>query len=194
MNKIFVHINRTLSLLMAMIMFFMLYSCQKSPTISSVQNEKDDKLIAEFIASHSLSPSGEIVSSSEGGSIPLSDTIYSTQDFHIVHLSHGAGVSPSINDRVDITYRGYYLHDLHLFDSKDTPTPVWLSGAIEGISKAVTSMKTASNDNPTPGKAWVIIPSRMGWGADDIDTPSVPANTCLLYYIELHSISTIEKQ
>ena len=183
---------KTLSLLAAMIMFFLVFSCQKSPTTSTVQNDIDDRLIADFIATHSLSTAGEIVASGQSGDIPLLDTITQVGEIHVVYLKQGNGVSPTSKDRVDVTYRGYFLHDLSLFEEKSEIEKVWLSGAIEGIQKALTTMKTPSDGDATSSKAWIIIPSRLGWGADEMTSPSVPANTCLLYYMELHSISTIE--
>ena len=186
--------RKTLSLLVAMIMFFLAFSCQKSPTISSFQNEEDDRLIADFIATHALSPSGEIVAGGQTGSIPLSDTVTRVGEIHIVHLKQGTGVTPSTKDRVDVTYRGYFLHNLNLFEEKREREKVWLSGAIEGIQKALTAMKTPSDSDNAASKAWIIIPSRLGWGADEMTSPVVPANTSLLYYMELHSISTIDNK
>ena len=194
------HHKYALSLFSAVIMLFLCISCGRNLNTSTAQDARDTAKIENFINTYSLSPNGELVPTegSPTGSIPLIDTAKAIGRIYIIHIQEGSGSLASTQDRALLTYKGYYLDNLELFDSyTDTEKmfELWISGAIKGIQSGLTAMKT-SEKNPIgvynkPGIAWLIIPSSLAWGTTGQSNPVVPSNTCLVYKITLYSVNNI---
>ena len=96
-------------------------------------------------------------------------------------LKEGVGLSPTHSNKVKAHYKGT-LMDGTVFDSsydRGEPIVLGVSQVIKGWQEALVLMK--------PGAKWMLyIPPYLGYG--DRGTGSIPANSLLIFEIELISI------
>jgi FKBP-type peptidyl-prolyl cis-trans isomerase len=95
-------------------------------------------------------------------------------------FEEGVGTSPAANDTVSIRYSSYLLEhsvvDTDFPDEQDPADYVLGSGSlVQGVDEAITYMKKG-------GKAWVIVPSYLGYGNY---TYYYDPYTPLIFYLEL---------
>ncbi|WP_153447932.1 FKBP-type peptidyl-prolyl cis-trans isomerase [Vibrio algicola] len=93
----------------------------------------------------------------------------------------GTGVTPKATDTVVVNYEGKLI-DGKKFDSsydRKEPATFPLNRVIPGWTEAVQLMKVGS-------KYQVVIPPELAYGAQD--TPTIPANSTLVFEIELMSV------
>lgn len=96
-------------------------------------------------------------------------------------LKQGTGATPKASDRVKTHYRGT-LTDGTEFDSsykRGTPSEFGVTGVIKGWTEALQLMKE--------GAKWELyIPANLAYG--ERGRPSIPANSALIFEIELLEI------
>lgn len=100
-----------------------------------------------------------------------------TDGVSVTAIVEGTGKSPTANDVVLINYKGT-LPDGSVFDeAQEAMLP--LEGIIPGFIQALLKMQSG-------GKYAVIIPSKLGYGADKVGP--IPPNTDLHFEIELLAV------
>ncbi|KQR86221.1 FKBP-type peptidyl-prolyl cis-trans isomerase [Sphingomonas sp. Leaf343] len=91
-------------------------------------------------------------------------------------LKPGAGAKPTNTDVALINYEGKLLNG-STFDKSQQPTPMPVAGVVPGFSEALKLM-------PKGAKYRVWLPAALGYG-DKSPSPSIPANSTLVFDIEL---------
>lgn len=101
----------------------------------------------------------------------------------IRHLEEGAGASPNSESMVTVHYEGR-LVDGRLFDSsrdRGEPATFPLAGVIPGWREALPMMREG-------GRAEVVIPADLAYGDRSMARGLIPANSTLLFEVELISV------
>ena len=132
-------------------------SCEK-------QSKKDRDLILKYISDNNLNA----VEGPEGL-------------FYVIDQA-GAGGNPSTSSTVTVHYEGFLL-DGSKFDSsidRGTPSTFGLSQVIRGWQLGIPFFKSG-------GKGKLIIPSSLGYGSQSVGNGDIPANSVLIFNIELIS-------
>ncbi|CAM2008736.1 FKBP-type peptidyl-prolyl cis-trans isomerase [Acanthopleuribacter pedis] len=96
-------------------------------------------------------------------------------------LTQGSGEKPTAESRVKVHYRGRLI-DGKEFDSsykRNKPAEFRLNGVIKGWQESLVEM-------PVGSKWEVFIPPALGYG--ERGTPNIPANSLLIFEIELLEI------
>lgn len=117
--------------------------------------------------------------SRENGVIALSQGVL----YKVLTIGNNDGVHPSHRSIVTVHYTGRTIND-NVFDSScgETPLAFRLSDLIEGWIIAIQNMCV--------GDKWEIyIPSELGYGR--FSQPGIPANSTLIFEIELLSIIAV---
>ncbi len=91
----------------------------------------------------------------------------------------GTGDLPVTNSILSITFTGK-LTDGTIFTAGTTPVEVYITNQIEGLAEGFRLMRNGS-------KATFIIPPDLGFG--DLTAGEIPANSVIIYEIEVHGIS-----
>lgn len=164
----------------------------------------DDDLLVDFLQSHYLTPEKEI-DSIRNGETPLYEQV-ETQEVTLNDIKYklyyytdfeGVGANPTMNDSVQILYRGFLL-DSTLFDQNlsFTSTKSWLqltnviSGWRYGIphykegEKIIYPDESFSYENT--GDGIIFMPSGMAYGPNA--TPAIPSNSCLYFFTSLGKV------
>ncbi len=124
------------------------------------QKKKDQELIQKYIKENQLS------------------TKKTASGIHYVIEKQGKGTSPDVSSNVRVHYEGTLL-DGKVFDSsyqRGEPIEFPLRNVIKGWQESVPLLKPG-------GKGKFLIPSHLAYGQRD--TPSIPANSVLVFTIEL---------
>jgi FKBP-type peptidyl-prolyl cis-trans isomerase FkpA/FKBP-type peptidyl-prolyl cis-trans isomerase FklB len=98
----------------------------------------------------------------------------------------GTGKTPGPNDVVKAHYKGTLING-QTFDSsydRGQPAEFPVSGVIKGWTEALQMMKVG-------GKMKIFVPPDLGYGASA--RPGIPANSVLVFDIELLDVSTPKK-
>lgn len=98
-------------------------------------------------------------------------------------MKEGEGSSPTLNDTVMAHYKGTLI-DGKEFDSSYTrgqPAEFPVSGVIKGWTEALQMMKKG-------GKMKLFVPPELGYG--EVPRPGIPANSVLVFEVELMDIKT----
>jgi FKBP-type peptidyl-prolyl cis-trans isomerase len=97
-------------------------------------------------------------------------------------LKEGKGKSPQATDNVQVHYKGTLLDGTE-FDSsyaRNQPATFPVNGVIQGWQEVLPLMK--------PGSKWkVVVPPELGYGSTP--RPGIPAESLLIFEIELNSIA-----
>ena len=88
----------------------------------------------------------------------------------------GAGASPKMGETWVVNYRGTFMNGKEFDKGNATEMPI--GQMIPGFNEALTLMKTG-------GKATFVIPSPLGYGAQE--RGPIPANSVLVFEVELLS-------
>ncbi len=138
-------------------------SCKKGEDLEALRAEEVRKL-KEFLAKNDIpdepKPSG----------------------LYYIETLEGDGDTIRVGDRVQIWYTGMYI-DSTVFDATDNYNPfefiVGSSDVITGMSEGLTYMKQG-------GKATLIIPSELAYGATNNYSLGVPRFSTLVFDIEVY--------
>ena len=102
----------------------------------------------------------------------------------ITDLSVGTGVAAKKGDQLSMNYRGTLL-DGKVFDQSYGRGPfdfkLGAGQVIEGWDKGIVGMKVG-------GKRKLVIPAKMAYGANS-PSPDIPANSTLVFEVELLSVN-----
>lgn len=123
------------------------------------QAEIDRALIVQYVADNNLNA-----------------TEHSSGIFYVIETP-GSGGSPTVDDRVTVRYKGYYLDGV-VFDQTDGPATVKfrLGDLIEGWKIAIPLLQKG-------GKGLFIIPSALAYGSNP--PFGVRADAVMAFEIEL---------
>lgn len=126
------------------------------------QKEIDDALIVTYIADNNI------------------DATKTDSGLYYQILDEGDGDSPDITKNVEVTYTGRLL-DGTVFDSNEGSDPIFfpLAGLILGWQEGLQLMHEG-------GEAILFVPSHLGYG--DQALSGIPANSVLVFDIQLHSV------
>lgn len=138
----------------ALLAFAFLAACNKED-----QAEVDRKLIVQYVADKNLNA-----------------TEHSSGIFYVIETP-GSGGNPTVNDRVTVRYKGYYLDGV-VFDQTDGTATVKfrLGDLIEGWKIAIPLLQKG-------GKGLFIIPSALAYGSNP--PFGVRADAVMAFEIEL---------
>ncbi len=113
--------------------------------------------------------------------LPTDDELETTDSgLQIKAVEAGSGAAPTRQSQVSCHYAGWRKRDGELFDSsfgRGEPTTFPVSGVIPGWTEALLRMKAG-------GKAWLVIPSKLAYGARGAG-PKIGADEDLVFYLEL---------
>jgi FKBP-type peptidyl-prolyl cis-trans isomerase FkpA/FKBP-type peptidyl-prolyl cis-trans isomerase FklB len=102
-------------------------------------------------------------------------------------IKEGTGKTPTPNDVVKAHYKGTLING-STFDSsydRGQPAEFPVSGVIKGWTEALQMMKVG-------GKMKIFLPPELGYGASA--RPGIPANSVLIFEIELLDVSSPKKK
>jgi len=153
------HLIKSWGFLFAISALFILGSCSKED--GSQQLEVDIQLIEKYIADHNLNANST-----------------STGLYYVVN-NIGNGKPAKSNSQVLIRYKGYLLDGTVFDENWNPPLNFSLSGVIQGWKQGIPLFREG-------GKGTLLIPSSLGYG--DKATGSIPANSVLIFDIELISV------
>ena len=141
------------------IVIFVFISCNEEDPIAE-QLENDIELIKEYLKQNNL-----LAESTSSGV------------YYIIE-EKGTGNSPDINSIVEVNYKGSLLNG-NVFGEgtvKDKPLYSYIKGWQVGIPKFSEG-----------GYGIIIIPSGLGYGS--VEKTSIPANSVLIFEIQLISVA-----
>lgn len=141
---------RLLSILL--LMAFMVSSCGKD------QIEEDREIILNYIAENNL----DMQETTEG--------IFYSLD------GQGSGNTPSINSKVKVYYKGYFLDGTVFDQSTDNTVEFFLTQVIQGWGIGLQLFKRGESGT-------LLIPSQYAYGS--AGRGSIPSNTVLAFDITL---------
>jgi FKBP-type peptidyl-prolyl cis-trans isomerase FkpA len=134
----------------------------------AAEGEKNKKIADEFLAKHKTA-APDIKSTPSGLQYKM--------------ITEGTGPAPKETDTVSVHYKGTLLDGTE-FDSsykRNQPAEFPLKGVIPGWTEALQLMKKG-------GKATLWIPPQLAYG--DRSRPGIPANSVLVFDVELLDVKT----
>lgn len=105
-------------------------------------------------------------------------TLPTSSGIYYIETLKGSGPDASGGDRVEVKYKGTFL-DGEVFDSGIHPFTLGIGQVIPGWDEGINYMREG-------GKAILIIPSNMAYGA--YDRGGIPAYSTLIFEVELLEI------
>ena len=97
----------------------------------------------------------------------------------------GSGQKANSGDLVSVHYSGYLVDGTKFDSSYDRGTPIdFVLGegrVIKGWDEGIALLKVGS-------KAKFIIPPDLGYGSRDVGNGLIPANSILIFYVELMEV------
>lgn len=131
-------------------------SCGDDELSSEAQLEKDIMKIEDYLLENNL-----MAESTASG-------------LHYIIQVEGTGANPTINDKVKVNYKGYFL-DGTVFD-QNGPIEFPLANVILGWQEGIQLFKKG-------GKGVLLLPSGLAYGKNP--PPGIPANAVLAFDVEL---------
>jgi len=102
-------------------------------------------------------------------------------------IEKGNGSTIADTDFVCMNYVGKLTNE-KVFDKSENGTAVFpLDGIIRGLSDALILLKKGA-------KAEVIVPSELGYGRESVEDGDIPANSILIYDIEIINVFHTEEE
>lgn len=202
-----------LSLVIGMIIF---QSCKGKDTPvdefdHAAQAILDDQKINEFLDTHFYTPpTGNenfgVIDTILNGETPLKNIVQTKEVeleninyklYYVVDTPEGIGENPSKVDKVFVKYKGVTLNDEFTTFEEVSVNYIWLTlpNTIAGWKYGFPNYKDGGAvisglDEPIqfeqPGKGVLFIPSGLGYR--NIGTATIPANTSLIFHIELGDV------
>ncbi len=142
-------------LIFTLLALFAFSSCIKDP---EVQLESDIDKIEKY-----LDKKGLIALSTESG-------------LHYIIEVEGTGGHPTVDDKVTVFYKGYFLNEKVFDETGANPANFPLANVIEGWQEGIPLFKKG-------GKGKLLIPSGLGYGL--FPPPGIKRNAVLIFDIEL---------
>ncbi len=93
-------------------------------------------------------------------------------------IEEGEGKSILFTNVVSFTYKGYFLNG-DVFDEQKEPVEFEVRQLIGAWKEIMLNLKP-------DGKAFLIAPPQLGYGDRELD--DIPANSILVYEIEVHGV------
>lgn len=121
------------------------------------QAEKDEKEIQEYISTHNLNATA------------------TGTGLYVVVNSLGSGAGCNAHSDVKVKYTGYLTNGTQ-FDQSTSGITINLQQVIKGWTEGIPHFKEG-------GSGKLLIPSALGYG--DQSTGSIPANSVLIFDVEL---------
>ena len=130
---------------------------------SDPQAQADAKVIADYVKKNGLK------------------TQSTASGIHYIIETEGTGENPTINDQVQVHYKGTLLDGTQFDSSYDRGQPATfpLKGVVKGWQEGIPLLKKG-------GKGKLIIPSGLAYGSRA--RPKIPANSVLIFDVELLDI------
>ncbi len=91
------------------------------------------------------------------------------------------------SDYVCLNYSGKLVNGTEFDSSMDSSAVFQVDGVIEGLRDALLTLHKGD-------KAMVIVPSELGYGSEEIGDGTIPANSILLYDIEVLNVFHTEEE
>jgi len=193
------------SLVILLVIFLITFSCKKNnttttPTVDPVAQEKiDNDSLVQYLETHYLNADGNIWTI-KNGERPLSDDVitqnvtFNNVNYKMYYLvqNEGTTIFPKRSDSILVKYSGFLLDSIK-FDSRvlswiDLTQVVqgWKYGFahFKGGDKIINADESLSFVNN--GKGFIFFPSGLGF--QDIASSSIPANSPLIFKIELNQV------
>lgn len=131
-------------------------SCGKKK--AEEQAKTDESIIVKYIADHNLTA-----------------TATGTGLYYVIETT-GAGINPTSNSQVRVSYKGYFT-DGEVFDESTTSGIIFgLQEVIEGWTEGIPYFKEG-------GSGKLLIPSALAYG--EKGTQGIPGNSVLIFDITL---------
>ena len=193
------------------IVIILSYSC-KDPELIPIYNEEeqfviDNELLVDYMKTHTIT-GFEIADKKEGDT-----SIYDKLGTKLEKLESGVyyyevegngNLKPILNDTiksyVSVYYEGKLLNgnsfDKNFPDEKGIDTVYssnfLINNLVDGFKEGVSKMKTGgydtiSNKFINPGKAFIFIPSKLGYGLTERE--EIPYNSPLIFKVQLESVA-----
>ncbi|MBD3637344.1 MAG: FKBP-type peptidyl-prolyl cis-trans isomerase [Crocinitomicaceae bacterium] len=124
--------------------------------------------------------SEEIITYMEMKDMDTSDAIVTPSGLYVLIEKEGGESKPSVHDYVTIHYTGRLTNDNKFDGTEGEPATFLLGNLIAGWKEGIPYFGEG-------GKGKLIIPPYLGYGSRD--TPDIPANSVLVFDIELVSFS-----
>lgn len=193
-------------ILVVLISFLIVFSCKKnSPAVTTVtvdpvaQAVVDNDSLVQYLQTHYLNTDGNIwtITNSERSlfeDVTTQDITFNDVSYKLYYLTQreGTTISPTRSDSILVKYTGFLL-DSTKFDSRilswlDLTQVVqgWKYGFahFKGGDKIINEDESLSYVNN--GKGFLFFPSGLGF--QNIPSGSVPANSPLIFKIELNQV------
>jgi len=187
--------------------FLILFSCKRDKSVVATvvidpaeQALTDNDSLVNYLQTHYLNTDGNIWTIIKGNGRPLYEDVITEivtlndidYKFYYLVQSEGTTIVPKRSDSIFVNYTGFLL-DSTRFDSRIS-TWIDLTGVIQGWkdgfphfkggTKVINSDESLSYiDN---GRGFLFFPSGLGYR--DIPTGSIPANSPLMFKIELNQV------
>jgi len=142
------------SVLFLLLLALVVGACKKEEEKDD-QATIDDKIITDYLSSHSLSA-----------------TKHESGMYYIIH-KEGSGDHPTLSNKVVVDYKGYYPNDV-VFDER--VSEFWMSGVITGFQIGVGMLRPG-------GSGTFYLPSALAYG--ETGKGSIPPNAVLIFDVEL---------
>ena len=101
-----------------------------------------------------------------------------------VDLKIGSGASPTLNDAVEVLYRGLLLNNREFEESGDEAKTFEMSGVIKGWQEGLQSMQER-------GRRVLFIPPALGFGSSGVPG-KIPGDSTIVFDIELLVVKPVK--
>ncbi len=164
----------------------------------------DDDLLVEFLQSHYLTPEKEIDTilndeTSLYELVKIKDVEKNDINYKLYYYidQEGSGINPSMNDSVQMVYRGFLL-DSTMFDQNlsyaSKRSWLALTNVIDGWRYGMPNYKSGdkviypdeSFGYENTGEGIIFMPSGLAYG--EFASPTIPANSCLYFFVGLGKV------
>jgi len=165
--------------------------------------EIDEELLIDYLTSHYLNENTGEIEEVANGETPLLNEVETetviiddvTYNYYYKILNEGEGMQATVYDSVLVSYKGMLL-DNSAFDDRDAYT--WFdltAGVVKGFKYGVNKLKEGVYNYDSvnemfnytnSGLGYVFFPSGLGY--KNVPQAVVPANSPLVFKIELHQI------
>ncbi len=134
------------------------FGCKKDDLSPEKQLEKDLEKIQNYLTAKNLSAQS------------------TASGLHYIIEVEGTGENPTINDKVTVFYKGYYLDDVVFDQAAASPVTFPLANVIPGWQEGIPLFKRG-------GKGKLFLPSYLAYGSHP--PYGIPKNAVLIFDVEL---------
>ncbi len=145
---------RYLTILLALIVFS---SCSEDDSVKDYREENEQEIL-QYLSENNLTAEK------------------SNSGLYYIIDNPGTGETPTISDRVKITYKGYFTDGTVFDESTEGISLFNLQNTIRGWAEGITYFKEG-------GSGKLLVPSHLGYGSKD--ERGIPGGSVLIFDIEL---------